>query len=163
MTKATRGGKWLGFIFFSLHFIVQYEVSQNRKLGLEPGGRNGSRDLCGVLFTGSFPWLAWLAFLYNEAQMPRVGTAHSGLSPPTSMVNQENAPDLCMGQSERNSFFCLFVCFQLRFPLSRCLTLFTLCGYEKKKNLAKTTWEGRIYMIYQSQTQPITEGSQNRN
>lgn len=45
-------------------------------------------------------WLAWFAFLYTPC-LSGDGTTLSGLAPPTSSVNQENAPTgLPTGQSD---------------------------------------------------------------
>lgn len=105
MTKATWGRKWLGF-FFNLHFIVQYEVSQNRKLGLEPGGRNGSRGLCGVLLTGSLSMDCLTCFFIQPGSNAQ-GWHYAQWAEP-SHINQENDPGLCMGQSERNRLLFFF-------------------------------------------------------
>ena len=51
--------------------------------------------------------LAQLAFLYIAlTHLPRDGATHSGLSPPTSIINQENKSLLGMatGQSEKQYF-----------------------------------------------------------
>ena len=38
------------------------------------------------------PKLVQLAFLHNLGTLPRDNTAHSGLDPPTPIINQGNAP-----------------------------------------------------------------------
>ena len=37
------------------------------------------------------PWFTQFAFLHGQDHLPRGDTAHSGLNPHTSMINQENA------------------------------------------------------------------------
>lgn len=61
------------------------------------GGKSLSRrrdkNNGGALLTGFLPWLAQLFFIYNPGPSANEGgTAHSGLGPPTLIVNQENAP-----------------------------------------------------------------------
>ena len=41
-------------------------------------------------------WFTQPAFLYNPEHLPRNGTAHSGLCPPTSIINQENILQACL-------------------------------------------------------------------
>jgi hypothetical protein len=44
--------------------------------------------------------LAQFAFLHTQGDLPRDGAAHSGLGPPTSVINQNNAlQDFPTGQS----------------------------------------------------------------
>lgn len=43
------------------------------------------------------PWkndVYWLAFL-DLLSLPRNGTAHTGLGHPTSIIDRENAPQMC--------------------------------------------------------------------
>lgn len=51
----------------------------------------------------------------TQAHLPRDGTAHSGLDPPTSISNQKNAPQVNL----------LEAILQLRFPLPKCVKLTT--------------------------------------
>lgn len=56
-------------------------------------------------------WLSLLSYAFQD-HLPRGGTAHNGLGPPTSITNQENPLQTCLtGQSEAFS--------QLRFFLPR--------------------------------------------
>lgn len=62
-----------------------------RKLGQEPGGRKWNRAQMNTML-----WLVYshlLRYPSNtmQAHQPRAGTTHSGLDPPTSIRNQENA------------------------------------------------------------------------
>lgn len=54
-------------------------------------------DRCLLVY---FLYLAKPAFLSDPGSLPRGGATHSGLGPPISNINQENAPDLPLGQSD---------------------------------------------------------------
>jgi hypothetical protein len=53
----------------------------------------------GALLLSSFLMVSSAWFFYTtQDHLPRDGTAHSGLSPPTSIIDQENVPDLPTGK-----------------------------------------------------------------
>lgn len=81
--------------FFSLYFPI-LKGSQGRKSRQQHGGRTGRRDCGNVLLTGLFS--TWL-----RNHLPRCPT--SSLSPPTSIISEENIPtDLRRGSSEGSIF-----------------------------------------------------------
>ena len=44
-------------------------------------------------------WLTQPPFLYNPGHAFRGGSTHSDLDPPTSVINQESAPQACLQAS----------------------------------------------------------------
>lgn len=64
--------------------------SQGRNSRKEPEGKSRGRGPGGVLPTGLFP-MAHLAYTTQD-HLPKGGTTHSKLGPPTSIINQGNAP-----------------------------------------------------------------------
>lgn len=77
--KATWGSK--GFFGFKClnHSLPLRELKQELK-----------RQETSRMSAYWFSWLFQRAFLYTWDQLPRGGTAHSGLGPPASIFNQEN-------------------------------------------------------------------------
>lgn len=62
----------------------------------EPGGRNCSRSQEEMLPLGLPLPRPLLAFLSTLDQQSRSGTAHRGLGPPTSVINQEYTEQACL-------------------------------------------------------------------
>lgn len=70
--------------------IIQNQLREERERCQERGG-DLSRDHGGTLLTDLFP----LICLATQDHLPRDRTTHSGLDPHTSVINQENAPQIC--------------------------------------------------------------------
>lgn len=83
MTTATSGEKDL----FGLHFITEW-IRAGTQIGSELGGKNESRDCGGILLIDLFN----LHFYVIQDYLPRCDTAHNGLGPPLSIINQDNTP-----------------------------------------------------------------------
>lgn len=57
------------------------------------------------MLTSSLSVALFSSSFYNARSLPRDGTAHHGLGPPTPTLSQENAhPDLPTGQSDEGNF-----------------------------------------------------------
>ena len=54
------------------------------------------------------PWLVPLVFYTTQDHLPMNGTTHSGLSPPISIINQENASHAGLTNSLKEAFLNLF-------------------------------------------------------
>lgn len=55
-------------------------------------------------------WLAGSAFVYTQDFLPSGSTIHSGLDPPKSIINQENACS-CLQDNLKEAFSLLRFCF----------------------------------------------------
>lgn len=79
-------------------------------MNLEPRTEAETREE--YFFLACSPLFVQSVFYINQAYLPRDGTAHSGLSSSTSIVNQEEAPQMCLYANQIQEGFS-----QLRFPL----------------------------------------------
>lgn len=89
---------------------VQRNRTSNRKPGLEPGGRNLSKDNREMLLPGLYSMDFFLRVLSSASQdpQPRDSIARSGLDALTSTIDKETATDLARGQPEGDIFFLFF-------------------------------------------------------
>lgn len=71
-----------------MYFSLQVSVHHQKKPRQRPGGTNRSHEeLLTHLFLDSHRHLSYI----TQDHLPRAGTADSGLGPPSSIRNQENA------------------------------------------------------------------------
>lgn len=80
----TEGGKGL----FGINCYIT--VCPGEKSQQEPGDRSWSRCHRGALLTG------FLCTAYSAWFLIQVNTTHSGVGPPTSIINSENASQTCL-------------------------------------------------------------------
>lgn len=69
------------------------------------GGRNGGKGM-----EDAAHWLAGSAFVHTQDFLPSGSTIHSGLNPPKSIINQENARS-CLQDNLKEAFSLLRFCF----------------------------------------------------
>jgi hypothetical protein len=84
MTKSNLGRK--GFIWFIIRFHHQEKPEQELKAGTE------IETMGGMLFSGLFLMAGSTCFLLQPGPLVQCGTTHGILSPPTSIINNKNAP-----------------------------------------------------------------------
>ena len=90
-------------------------ISSLKTLGLLYYWRNSGQELIqrgngGTLLAG-LACSAWLLIAPRTTYLPRGGTSHSGLGPPSSVINQQNASQSCSQANQVGAFS------QSRFPL----------------------------------------------
>lgn len=107
--KCGRKSAWKKRIYFSLQFTVHYEWKSG--LGLQAGTVVEAMEECCLLVSSA--WFTWLFFYTTQDHRPRAGPSHSGLAPPTSVINRANAPPSCLQASLMETFP------QLTFPQLR--------------------------------------------
>lgn len=80
-----------------VYFIIFLDNSPSlRKVRQKSGGRNGGRGHGGMLLPGLLPCFAQHNFYTTQDQMPRHGTTHILLGPPSSIINlKKNALHTC--------------------------------------------------------------------
>lgn len=85
---------------------MQRNRTSNRKPGLEPGGRNLSKDNGGMLLPGLYSMAFFLRVLSSASQdhQPKDSIAHSRLDALTSTIDKETATDLPRDQTEGDIF-----------------------------------------------------------
>lgn len=76
---------WRGKGLFGLHLGV-YDLRKPRK---EPGSRIEAETVDKCCLLACFPWLTLSPHIQSQPICPRVARAHTGLSPPPSISNQE--------------------------------------------------------------------------
>ena len=77
--------------FGGLQVTIYDERKSRRNSRQELGSKNWSRKSTRMLLLAALPTHAQLSLLYFLGLKPRNRTPHSGLGPPTSITNQENA------------------------------------------------------------------------
>jgi hypothetical protein len=82
---------------------------QSRNSRQDSGERNRSRDHGGVLLTGLLLLACSVSFLDNPRPLPRGGTVYSGLGLPKSIMNQEEASQVCLQASLMGTFSLLWL------------------------------------------------------
>lgn len=100
---------WLPVFFFSAFMIELQTKSSFRKKGFlfhaplplpcpsprEDRAGSVAETMGGTVLTFCL-WLAQLPFLHSQGQLPRNGTAHGGLCPPTSVLKKRNPTQICV-------------------------------------------------------------------
>lgn len=90
-----------------------HRETRGRNSRQDPEVRAWSRDHGGLLFT---PHSLFSLFSYAiKNQLPKRGTAHSGLDPPISIINQDSVPLTGLQDNLKEEFF------SFRTPSSRCV------------------------------------------
>jgi hypothetical protein len=95
MTQSNLGTKGLFFIlqFIAAHGKTVWPGTQSMNLEAKTGAET-IEECC--LLGCSHGLLNLFFFPTTQAHMPRGGTTHSGLDPPTSIINQENSTQTCL-------------------------------------------------------------------
>lgn len=87
-----------------------FTVHCEGKSGQGPGGRNWSCLLTGSLWFTQLSFIYIYRYIYIPELCAQGGTALSGLGPPKSIINQENAPQTCLEANLMEAFSQLRFC-----------------------------------------------------
>jgi hypothetical protein len=89
-SKSNVGRK--GFISDSSQFITNSRQGSNSRQGLEAEPEVEAMEKpCSLACS---LWVTQFVFYTTQVHLPKVGTTHSGLGPPTLIIHQENVPTL---------------------------------------------------------------------
>jgi hypothetical protein len=83
-------------VYFNLQIRAYHKGKAEQELKAGAWRQKLKQNHRGTLFTGLFSVACSLLSCNTQDHLPKVGTPHSGLSPPTLATYQESAPQTCL-------------------------------------------------------------------